>query len=64
MLRAFVPEVSLPEVTLPEVALPESLTALQSEGSALLARARARAGAAAGERTADALDASDATGDA
>ena len=64
LLRAFVPEVSLPEVTLPEVALPESLTALQSEGSALLARARAKAGAAAGERAADALDASDATGDA
>lgn len=66
LVRAFVPEVSLPEVPLPEVNLPESLAALQSEGSALLARARARAGDAVAERTAGEclVDDSGTTGDA
>ena len=64
LLRAFVPEVSLPEVTLPEVALPESLAALQSEGTALLARARARAESAVGADATQVAETSGATDDA
>lgn len=64
LLRAFVPEVSLPEVTLPEVALPESLAALQSEGTALLARARARAEGAVGADATQVAGTSGATDDA
>lgn len=64
LLRAFVPEVSLPEVMLPEVALPESLAALQSEGTALLARARARAESAVGAGATQVAETSGATDDA
>jgi len=64
LLRAFVPEVSLPEVTLPEVALPESLAVLQSEGTALLARARARAEGAVGADATQVAGTSGATDDA
>lgn len=64
LLRAFVPEVSLPEVTLPEVALPESLAALQSEGTALLARAWARAEGAVGADATQVAGTSGATDDA
>ena len=64
LLRAFVPEVSLPEVMLPEVALPESLAALQSEGTALLARARARAESAVGVDATQVTETSGATDDA
>ena len=59
LLRAFVPEVSLPEV-----ALPESLAALQSEGTALLARARARAESAVGADGTQVAETSGATDDA
>ena len=59
LLRAFVPEVSLPEV-----ALPESLAALQSEGTALLARARARAESAVGADATQVAETSGATDDA
>ena len=59
LLRAFVPEVSLPEV-----ALPESLAALQSEGTALLARARARAESAVGADATQVAETLGATDDA